>query len=130
MSSYDQHSADLAFSTFERSKDLGLKDGLEIDLAKVRLALERIDRGTYGYCLSCGNPLSQGRLNAMPDAELCVTCQEKQEVAPRNVRPFEEQLAYKHMGGFEELTDDVVMRGEDVSRAVKPFPNHISGRRK
>ena len=41
MAAYDQHSADLATETFER-KDLGLKDGLEIDRAKIDLALDRI----------------------------------------------------------------------------------------
>ncbi|MGI6631963.1 MAG: TraR/DksA C4-type zinc finger protein [Bacillota bacterium] len=116
MAAYDQHSADLATETFERGKDLGLKDGLEIDRAKIDLALDRIRRGTYGYCLSCGGLIPEGRLRAAPEAELCVRCAESQEVVPASRRPVEEE-AQRHfppMGGFETLTDDIYTHGENV----------------
>ena len=107
-SSYDQHSADLALETFERGKDLGLKDGLEIDRAKIALALERIDKGNYGNCLRCGNPIPEGRLQAVPEAELCIHCQREQEVAPASTRPVEEETPRLGVyGGFELLADDV-----------------------
>jgi len=89
-SSCDQHSADLALSTFERGKDLGLKDDLEIDRTRISLALDRLHKGTYGYCLRCGRPIPEGRLAAMPEAELCVPCQEE-ETRPASRRPVEEQ---------------------------------------
>ena len=116
-STYDQHSADLAAETFEREKDLGLKDGLEIDNAKIALALERIDKGTYGICLRCGNPIPEGRLQAVPEAELCIHCQREQEVAPASHRPVEEDTprlgVYR---GFELLADDVNPEGDDRSK--------------
>ena len=37
-------------------------------------ALGRIDNGTYGICLSCDEPISEARLNAVPYAPLCKTC--------------------------------------------------------
>ncbi len=116
MSTYDQHSADLAVETFERGKDLGLKDGLEIDRAKIDLALDRIRKGTYGYCLSCGGLIPEGRLRAAPEAELCVRCAESQEVEPASRRPVEEQALrnFPPMGGIETLTDDVYTHGENV----------------
>jgi len=114
-STYDQHSADLALPTFEREKDLGLKDGLEIDLAKVRLALGRIADGTYGYCLRCKRPIPEGRLEAMPEAELCVECAREEEVRPPSRRPVEEQIPMRPMGGFETLADDVNARVADRS---------------
>lgn len=89
---YDQHSADLAAETFEREKDLGLKDGLEIEIARIDGALERIRSGTYGLCLRCGRPISEGRLRAVPEAELCIDCQKSQETAPASRRPIEEQV--------------------------------------
>lgn len=115
MASYDQHSADLAAETFEREKDLGLKDGLEIDRVKIDLALDRVAKGAYGYCLSCGNPIPEGRLRAVPETELCIDCAKRQEVEPANRRPVEEQVLdhFPPMGGIETLTDDVNPDGED-----------------
>ena len=43
---------------------------------KIRLALERIDEGSYGTCLGCDTEISPKRLNAVPWAEYCVHCQE------------------------------------------------------
>jgi RNA polymerase-binding protein DksA len=117
-SSYDQHSADLAFATFEREKDLGLKDGLEIDRAKIGLALDRIATGKYGYCLRCGSQIPSGRLEAVPEAELCLDCQKYEEVRPASRRPVEEETPrLGPPGGFELLTDDVYSTGEDRPNA-------------
>ncbi|MFP3913347.1 MAG: TraR/DksA family transcriptional regulator [Actinomycetota bacterium] len=43
-------------------------------LHKVEQALERIERGEYGQCESCGNPIPTARLDALPYAILCVDC--------------------------------------------------------
>lgn len=119
-SSYDQHIAEQGLETFERGKDLGLKDGLEIDQFKVNKALERLENGTYGYCLSCKQPLEIGRLEAMPDAELCVPCQERQEVKPASRRPVEEQTINTYMRGLETLTDEPYsVGGEERNKAHK-----------
>ncbi len=91
-SAYDQHPADIGTETFERGKDLGLKDGLEIGMARVRGALERIRHGKYGFCLRCKEPIPVERLRAAPEVELCVPCQEEEEVVPRSRRPVEEQV--------------------------------------
>lgn len=98
-SAYDQHPGDMGTETFERSKDLGIKDGLETSIAKVKGALDRIKRGTYGYCLSCKQPIPIERLRAVPEAELCVSCQEAQEVVPPSRRPVEEQVIRQDFPG-------------------------------
>jgi DnaK suppressor protein len=41
-------------------------------------ALNRIDRGVYGVCRDCGEPISPARLNAIPWTRVCITCKEKQ----------------------------------------------------
>ena len=51
-------------------------------LRNVRSALDRIADGTYGTCLECEDDISQKRLQALPWAALCITCQEH---ADRNV---------------------------------------------
>ena len=47
---------------------------------RVRGALERLDDGTYGVCLSCEDPISPKRLRAVPWAELCLGCQERSDM--------------------------------------------------
>ncbi len=42
-------------------------------------ALERMEDGTYGICVSCGNPIQEKRLQAVPWARHCIHCQELQE---------------------------------------------------
>lgn len=39
-------------------------------------ALERIENGSYGFCLQCGQHISAKRLAALPWAALCTDCQE------------------------------------------------------
>jgi DnaK suppressor protein len=45
-------------------------------LREISDALHRIDTETYGICLECEEPISTKRLNAVPWARYCVTCQE------------------------------------------------------
>ncbi len=47
--------------------------------SEVRSALTRIDEGTYGLCESCDDPIAARRLDAVPWARLCVSCQARQE---------------------------------------------------
>ncbi len=46
-------------------------------LRQVEEALQRIDDGTYGVCPECSQSISQKRLEAVPWASFCITCQEK-----------------------------------------------------
>jgi DnaK suppressor protein len=44
-------------------------------------AFERVRDGTYGICRTCGCRIPRRRLQALPTATLCVSCQEQREVA-------------------------------------------------
>ena len=44
------------------------------EIAAIRRALERIDDGSYGECVRCGNDIAAGRLEARPEAALCIEC--------------------------------------------------------
>jgi DnaK suppressor protein len=44
---------------------------------QLRSAMERLDDGSYGFCLRCEEPISPKRLKAVPWAEFCISCQEK-----------------------------------------------------
>ena len=45
-------------------------------LREISDALQRIEQGSYGICLECEEPISTKRLDAVPWARYCVTCQE------------------------------------------------------
>ena len=53
---------------------------------KVRLALERIDRGSYGICEVCEEPISIERLEARPVTTKCILCKEMEERLEANTR--------------------------------------------
>jgi RNA polymerase-binding protein DksA len=44
------------------------------EIASVTRALERIAEGTYGECTKCGATIAAGRLEARPEAALCIDC--------------------------------------------------------
>ena len=53
-------------------QDLGNAGLKEMEL--VRAALARIEDGSYGICLRCGEEISEARLDAVPHAALCRDC--------------------------------------------------------
>jgi DnaK suppressor protein len=55
---------------------LGLKARQQQALLRVRNALKAVSDGTYGRCRRCKGPIPIERLEAQPDAVLCVTCAE------------------------------------------------------
>lgn len=79
LSGYEDHPADIASETFEREKDLAIGESVETLLNQVITALEKVDRGTYGVCDACGKPIKKARLQALPFATLCLTCQARME---------------------------------------------------
>jgi DnaK suppressor protein len=48
-------------------------------LRSIELALQRIDDGSYGACLECGEAIAEARLQAQPWAGLCIVCQSARE---------------------------------------------------
>lgn len=42
----------------------------------IRVALAKLDRGEFGRCDECGDPISPRRLGAVPWAAFCLACQE------------------------------------------------------
>jgi len=45
-------------------------------LTEINAALDRIDAGVFGKCLNCGQQISTRRLEAIPWAQYCITCQD------------------------------------------------------
>lgn len=78
-SGYGDHQADDATEVFEREKELGLEQSLQAHLHQVEHALARVEAGTYGQCEQCSKPIAKGRLDAMPEATLCIDCKAQEE---------------------------------------------------
>jgi len=64
---------------FEREKNLALLNTLERRLEQTVSALRAIDKGLYGICERCGQPIDPARLEVKPDATLCLKCQQEVE---------------------------------------------------
>jgi RNA polymerase-binding transcription factor DksA len=77
--SSDQHPADVATETFERSKDLSILLAIDAGLADVQRAVDRLASGSYGICEACGQPIHPGRLEALPAARYCTADQARRE---------------------------------------------------
>ena len=58
---------------------LRLKDRERKLLKKINQALKRIDNGSFGICLHCGDEIDEKRLKARPVTTLCISCKEEQE---------------------------------------------------
>jgi RNA polymerase-binding transcription factor DksA len=66
-----------ATEVFEMEKRLAVEHQITDTLASIDHALEKYEAGTYGICDDCGQPIEQGRLEALPYANLCLTCKSK-----------------------------------------------------
>lgn len=64
---------------YEREKILALLQTLERKLESVDHALRKVEKGTYGVCENCGNPIDPARLKAIPHAVLCFDCKARAE---------------------------------------------------
>lgn len=83
LSAYSLHMADMATDNYDREFALNLADNEQKIVHRIDAALEKIDAETFGLCETCGKKISKARLKAVPYAELCVPCQEKQEKKKR-----------------------------------------------
>jgi DnaK suppressor protein len=74
-----QDPADMAANAYTKELLVSMSDNDRKLLNLVDEALERIEEGEYGKCAHCGNPLPEKRLDAVPWARLCISCQDLQE---------------------------------------------------
>ncbi|MES2319447.1 MAG: TraR/DksA family transcriptional regulator [Pseudomonadota bacterium] len=68
-------------ATVRLLNDLALEaaDHSAAQLRSLRYALAKFDDGSYGQCEECGKPIGFSRLQARPEARLCIACQTRVE---------------------------------------------------
>ena len=70
---------DLASSEALQSFEFRLRGREKAHLAKLTLALRKIEDGSFGTCVECDEPINKKRLEARPETQLCIRCKEDQE---------------------------------------------------
>ncbi|MDQ3432603.1 MAG: TraR/DksA C4-type zinc finger protein [Actinomycetota bacterium] len=71
--------AETGSATFERERTMSLARNARQVILDIDRALERIDAGTYGVCVSCASPIAHERLEAVPQTVHCVDCRRRAE---------------------------------------------------
>ena len=64
--------ADLGTENYDQEFTLGLIENEQGTLELVNEALDRMENGTFGQCVECGEPISKPRLQAIPYARHCI----------------------------------------------------------
>jgi RNA polymerase-binding transcription factor len=72
-------SGDMSQELFTREIDATIGQQVEQRLKDVDRALQKIDEGTYGICDDTGEPIPEGRLEAVPEAIRTVQAQQRYE---------------------------------------------------
>jgi RNA polymerase-binding protein DksA len=73
-------SADEAdLDAYEREKTWALVQRMRQKLQSIDGALALAQSGAYGICQSCGERIEPARLEILPEATLCLTCQREYE---------------------------------------------------
>lgn len=75
--------ADAAASDLDQHCGIALAEMTTQTLRHVDLALARLDRGDYGFCTDCGEPIADKRLRALPFVRRCRECEDLQELGDR-----------------------------------------------
>lgn len=123
LSMLDNHPADLATELYDREKDLALKVHSEDMSSQVQAALERMENGTYGVCLTCHEAIPYDRLRAIPYTAFCMADTEAKYV-PTD-RPIEEDVLLppvdNSFAGRE--ADDSLQDDEDSFQIVAQYGN-------
>jgi DnaK suppressor protein len=74
-----QDPADMAANAYTKELLISMSANDRKLLQLIDEALERVEKGEYGDCVNCGEPVSEKRLDAVPWTRYCLKCQDLQE---------------------------------------------------
>lgn len=77
---------DLASTEYLQSFTFRLRGREKTFLKKIHKALLKIDKGNFGECEECLEPIGLKRLEARPETTLCIQCKEEQEREEKDYR--------------------------------------------
>src|SRR5579859_7186953 len=76
---YPKDPADAGANLSEADRNEAVLDAARQQRGLILDALGRIETGSYGTCIDCGDHVPEGRLEARPEAARCVRCQSKRD---------------------------------------------------
>ncbi|MCR8656021.1 molecular chaperone DnaK [Paenibacillus endoradicis] len=119
LSMYDNHPADQATELYEQERDHAIAQGQLRQLTQIDDALNRIETGKYGRCVTCQTAIDIERLEAIPETLYCQNhANVNQVVAPQ----YEyEPLSFTQLNFDDE--DYTGFDGEDMSQALWDYGN-------
>jgi DnaK suppressor protein len=71
-SDFDDNFADSGQVAAEQGENMVLAQQLRSELDEVERALTKLDDGSYGKCETCGETITEARLEAMPATRYCI----------------------------------------------------------
>ncbi len=74
---YEAIGDDAVQEVLDYENNISIDNQLEAVLAKVNKALKAVENGTYGKCSKCQQNIEEGRLDIIPYADVCVSCDRK-----------------------------------------------------
>jgi len=79
LSSMPLHMADVSADNYEQDITFGLIEAEQAEVRAIDDALGRIEDGSFGVCEGCQEDIKPARLQAIPQARLCIECKRKEE---------------------------------------------------
>ncbi len=79
LSNVPLHMADVGTENYDQEFTLSLIENEQEVLEQIYDALSRIEKGTFGLCENCGQPIAKPRLQAIPYAKFCIDCARERE---------------------------------------------------
>ncbi len=117
LSSYDNHPGELGTEVFNLGMNQNLKANELYNVREIERALKKLYKGNYGVCEFCGKDINKERLEARPQARLCIECQNSRDIQLDGLmrgRPVEEEtLAAPFDKGYPDEADDREYEGLD-----------------
>jgi RNA polymerase-binding transcription factor DksA len=104
----DEHDPEGATLAFERQHTAALLARSLERIAEIEAAIGRLEGGTYGLCLRCGQPIGEGRLTARPAAATCLRCARLPSTAQP---PRDSRWRAAHSGGRAALLLGTLVQG-------------------
>jgi|TARA_B100001741_G_C16009044_1_gene350175 DnaK suppressor protein len=77
---FSVHMADAGTDSHEQEKNFMLMNRESDYFKNLKIALERIEEGTFGVCKICDNLIPEERMMEVPNATKCVQCKEKEKL--------------------------------------------------
>ena len=77
---FSVHMADAGTDSHEQEKNFMLMNRESDYFKNLKVALERIEEGTFGVCKICNNLIPEERMMEVPNTTKCVQCKEKEKL--------------------------------------------------